>query len=183
MQPYFFPYIGYFQLIKAVDLFVIYDDVNFIKQGWITRNRILLDNKIFNITLKVKGASSFQKINQIEVYPDNKKLLKTIEHAYKKAPQFLLAFPVICEVLNHDEKSLSKKLGYSLQKICEYIGIGTKIIFSSDLKKVDNLGGQERVIDICKIFNAADYFNPIGGVELYNRNEFLVHGINLHFVK
>ena len=67
MQPYLFPYLGYFQLIAAVDKFVFYDDVNFIKNGWINRNRLLISGKVNYITIPLSGASSFLKINQVLV--------------------------------------------------------------------------------------------------------------------
>lgn len=89
MQPYLFPYLGYFQLINAVNIFVIYDDVNCLKQGWINRNRILVDGSehMFNIPLK-GGRTSNKKINEIEINGNLSKLLKTIEQFYKKAPCF-----------------------------------------------------------------------------------------------
>lgn len=88
MQPYIFPYIGYFQLINAVDKFIIYDDVNYIKQGWINRNKILLNNEDYLFTFPLKNASSYKKINEIELsenlYSKWKiKFFKTLE-VYKK---------------------------------------------------------------------------------------------------
>ena len=99
MQPYLFPYIGYFQLISAVDKFVIYDDVNYIKQGWINRNRILLNGKDFMFTMQLEGASSFKKINEIGVGKYNQKLLKTVEQAYRNAPFFKNVFSCIEEII------------------------------------------------------------------------------------
>lgn len=119
MQPYFFPYIGYWQLINAVDKYVIYDDVNFIKGGWINRNRILMNGEAKLINLKMNGASPNKLINEIELANDivyNKKLLKTIESCYKKAPYFEKAFPIIEDIINNSERNLSKNLEYLIKK-------------------------------------------------------------------
>ena len=98
MQPYFFPYLGYWQLMNIVDKFVIYDDVNYIKRGWINRNRILVEGKPFYIHVPVMKASQNKIINEMEVFVDSslrKKELKTIELAYKKAPFFDSVYPLI----------------------------------------------------------------------------------------
>ena len=110
MQPYFFPYIGYFQLINAVDTFVIYDDVNFIKQGWIAKNRILLGKEPFDFILQLEGVSSFKKINEIKIGNNRRKLLKTIEQTYKKSPYFTNVYPLLESIFNNEEINLSKFL-------------------------------------------------------------------------
>jgi hypothetical protein len=183
MQPYFFPYIGYFQLINYVDLFVVYDDVNFIKQGWITKNRILNGDKDFNLILQAEGISSFKKINEIHVGKNNKSLLKTIEQCYKKAPFFNQVFPIIREIIMNDEKNLSKFLTHSLIEICKYLEIKTRIVYSSTIEKENTLKGQNKIIDICKRLNAVQYINAIGGMQLYDKNDFLLQDIHLGFIK
>lgn len=183
MQPYFFPYIGYFQLINAVDVFVVYDDVNFIKQGWITRNSILVDKKKYNFILQVESASSFKKINDITLGKNNTKLLKTIEQEYKKAPYFSIVFPIINEILSSNENNLSKFLIFSLRKIADYIQIDTVFRISSEIDKNDELKGQYKVIAICKQLKATNYINAIGGKELYDKISFNQHQILLSFIK
>jgi hypothetical protein len=183
MQPYLFPYIGYFQLINAVDEFVVFDDVNFIKQGWITRNNILVDKKKFNFILKVQGASSFKKINEITLVKNNEKLLKTIEQEYKKAPYFRVVFPIIQEILLNDENNLSMFLIFSLRKISNYLKIDTVFRVSSEIDKNDELKGQDKVIAICKKLKAKNYINAIGGQELYDKVSFNHHQILLSFIK
>jgi len=183
MQPYFFPYIGYFQLINAVDVFVIYDDVNFIKQGWITRNSILVNKKEYNFILQVEGASSFKKIKEITVGKNKKKLLKTIEQEYKKAPFFSIVFPVIEEILSNGEDNLSKFLIFSLRKISNYLQIKTVFIISSTIDKNNELKGQDKVIAICEKLKATNYVNAIGGQELYDKETFNKKGISLNFIK
>ena len=163
MQPYFFPYIGYFQLINAVDGFVIYDDVNFIKQSWITRNNILVNNEAFRINLVVEGASSFKRINQIKRKVESEKWLKTIEQSYKKAPLFSTVYPLIEEIALSNEISISKFLMLSLQNFAKYLEIQTTFKLSSEIEKDDNLKGQDKVIAICKVLHATHYINAIGG--------------------
>jgi hypothetical protein len=183
MQPYFFPYIGYFQLINAVDIFVIYDDVNFIKQGWISRNRILMNCAEHLMTLQLSGASSNKHINKIKIGNNQDKLLKTIFHAYHRAPFFDRVYPLIVSVLTNQEQNLSLFLAQLLQSICFYLNIKTKLILSSSFEKDNRLKGYEKGIEICKRFHADTYINAIGGKSLYSKDEFLAHGIDLLFIR
>lgn len=186
MQPYFFPYIGYWQLINAVDKYVIYDDVNFIKGGWINRNRILMNGEAKLINLKMNGASPNKLINEIELANDivyNKKLLKTIESCYKKAPYFEKAFPIIEDIINNSERNLSKNLEYLIKKICIYLSINTEIVLSSNIEKNTELKGQDKVIEICRILGGDEYYNAIGGIELYSHNDFMNAKLKLKFLK
>jgi len=183
MQPYFLPYIGYFQLIKAVDKYVIYDDVNFIKGGWINRNKILLNGNPFMINVPMQGASSFKKINEINVGVNKKKLLVIIEQAYKKAPYYSIVFPLISEIIQYDNDNLALFISNSIIKIAKYLHIDTEILLSSEIKKENDLKAQEKVISICKTLGATEYYNAIGGQELYNKNEFAQDNIELKFLK
>ncbi|MGB5965067.1 MAG: WbqC family protein [Sulfurimonadaceae bacterium] len=183
MQPYFFPSIGYWQLLNAVDTFVIYDDVNFIKKGYINRNSILHTGQVQKITLELSGASQNKLINEIEVGNNSKKLLKSIEQAYKKAPQYEIVFPLIESILENPEKNLAKFIGNSLQKIADYLECNTEIVYSSDLEKDNNLKAQDKVLDICKRLGASNYINAIGGQELYNKEAFEAENIELKFIK
>ena len=183
MQPYFFPYIGYWQLISAVDTFVIYDDVNFIKQGWINRNHIIGNDSNHLISLQLIGASSFKLINEVIVGNNSQKILKTIEQTYKKAPYFEKIFPLIQEVLQNEEKNLAQFLIFSIRKICTYLEIKTNISISSELIKNNNLKGQEKIISICKSLQAKQYINAIGGQELYTKEAFSQQNIDLFFIK
>lgn len=183
MQPYLFPYIGYWQLISAVDTFVIYDDVSFIKQGYINRNSILSNEKAQQITLELLGASSFKLINEIELGNNKSKILKTIKQNYRKAPFFENAIPSIEEILNNKEKNLARFIGYSLEKISNYLEIDTKFIYSSEIKKDSTLKAQDKVIDICKNLNTQRYLNAIGGQKLYSKEIFKENGMELNFIK
>ena len=185
MQPYFFPYLGYWQLMNAVDKYVVYDDVNYIKGGWINRNHILLNGKPHLINLFLKGSSPYKMINEIEVThgSGDTKLLKTISMYYSKAKYYNDVFPLIQEIINNPETVLSAYLVDSFKIINRYLGIGTEIILSSALKKDCSLKGEEKVIHICKILNADEYYNAIGGMELYSRERFQENGIKLSFLK
>ena len=183
MQPYFFPYIGYFQLIHAVDKFVIYDDVTYIKQGWINRNRILERDKAGYFTLFTQGASSNKLINEVSVGHNAKKLIKTLEHNYKKAPFFKTTMSLVESLLRNEEKNLVLFLTHSLKGICEYLMIDTQIMLSSQIKIDVSLKKEQRLIDICKTLGCNVYINAIGGQSLYRPDDFSKAGIRLSFLK
>ncbi|WP_315122272.1 WbqC family protein [uncultured Clostridium sp.] len=185
MQPYFFPYIGYWQLINAVDKYIIYDDVNFINRSWINRNSILINDESKRINLQLIGASQNKLINEIEVLEDiiyKEKLLKTIETFYRKAQYYSEVFPVIENIINNDEKNLARYLEYSIKKICEYLYIDTELIVSSTIDKNNGLRGQDKILEICKILDGDEYYNAIGGQELYSYKDFESKNIKLRFL-
>lgn len=183
MQPYIFPYIGYWQLINTVDTFIIYDDVTFIKQGYINRNSILANGQAQILTLELIRASSNKLINEIEVGNNRKKILKTIKQNYNKAPYFNVVFPIIEDILNQEEKNLAKFIGYSLEKISNYFKINTKFIYSSDIVKDNSLKAQDKVLNMCKTLHAKKYINSIGGQELYSKEDFQQNNIEFSFIK
>ena len=184
MQPYFLPYIGYFQLIKAVDKYVIYDDVNYIKGGWINRNNILLDGKSFLFNLILSGASPNKLINEIFVSGNQSKLLKTIKQAYQKAPYFSSVFPLMEKIIDFKEKNLALYNGNSIMQIADYLQFDTEFIYSSEIKeKNDSLRGQDKILNICGVMRATKYINAIGGRELYDKSEFQKMKVDLFFLK
>lgn len=186
MQPYFLPYIGYFQLINAVDKFIAYDDVNFIKKGWINRNYILVGQTKGLFTVSLKSVSQNNLINGIELSDDKKwrdKLLKTIEINYKKAPQFYSCFTLIESILLNSELTISNYNLNALKSVCNYLNISTEIEFSSKLFNNQKLKGEDRIIDCCMIEGATHYINPIGGVELYSKERFTKNKIEISFLK
>lgn len=182
MQPYLFPYMGYWQLIHAVDKFIIFDDVNYINKGYINRNKILVKSKPYQFTLELIGASQNKLINEIQIGKNSDKILKTIENNYKKSPYFKNIFPLLEDILLHNERNLAKFIGYSLKKISNYLEIGTSFVYSSDIKKDNNFKNQDKIIDICKKLNAKEYINPIGGIKLYGKEEFIAKNIKLSFI-
>ena len=186
MQPYFFQYLGYWQTLNAVDRYVIYDDVNYIKNGWINRNNILLGGQKHMITIPLDGASPFLPINQIKTtraVKEKEKLLKTIESAYKKAPYFNSVFPMVCEVIMEDSCLIINALVKQFNLVCKYLDIKTELIVSSSLDKNNELKAQDKVIHICKLLGGTQYINAIGGQELYSFDDFKKNGLGLSFLK
>lgn len=183
MQPYLLPYLGYFQLINAVDEYVIYDDVQFIKGGWINRNNILIGGGKSLITFPLIGASANKNINEIHVQQNLDKLEKTILMAYSRAPHIEDVSKLIKKIFSYEDKNLAYFAGNSLIEISKYLGIETEFIYSSDLDKNTGHAAQEKVIDICKKLKTEIYINAIGGLELYDKKAFAENGIELKFLK
>jgi hypothetical protein len=186
MQPYFVPYIGYWQLMNAVDKYVVYDDVNFIKGGWINRNRILVNGASKYFNLPMLGASPFKLINQIGVNNDERivdKNLRMIEGAYKKAPYYKEIYPLIVSILKSGKTNVAEFIANSFYVICDYLDIKTEIIISSNLKKDNTLRAQDKVLAICQELGATEYYNAVGGQELYSFSDFKQKGIKLNFLK
>ncbi len=183
MQPYLFPYLGYFQLIKAADTFVVYDDVNYIKGGWINRNFILSQGRKQLFTLPLQGASPNLLINQIEVCYKPEKIIKTIQQSYCKAPQFGKVFPLLENVFLQEEKNLAQFLTKGLRDVCDYLNIHPVWHISSSLNKVNALRGQDKVLNICEKLKATHYINVPGGKGLYDRKAFMQRGLELSFIQ
>ena len=188
MQPYIFPYIGYYQLMSAADKFVVYDDVNFIKQGWINRNKILLNGNEFVFTVPLANASSFTHINETEInqkiYPAWKgKFLKTLEQAYNRAPYYSDVAGIVSEVFNKPSNTISELSVDSLLATNKYLNINTPVVTTSAVYGNAHLRSAERVLDICLREQATEYVNPIGGRELYSKEVFAEKGLSLFFIK
>ncbi len=186
MQPYFLPYIGYWQLMNAVDKYVVYDDVNFIKGGWINRNRIIVNGEPSFLNLPMIGASSFKHINEIQVNTNSKvieKTVRSVEFAYKNAPYFDEVFPMIEKIYHCGDDNLASIILYSFYVIKEYLGINTELFLSSQLEKDNTLQAQDKVIEICRVMRADEYYNAIGGRDLYSFEDFSERGIKLSFLK
>ena len=183
MQPYFFPYIGYWQLLNYVDTYIVYDDVHFIKGGWINRNHILENGEKSLLTLHLKKASSNKLISEIEVGNNQKKIMKTVSQLYSKAPFFHSVAPLIEDILFAEQQNLALFLLNSIHKIAGYLGIKTKIILSSTLDKDNTLKGQAKILEICNKTRATTYVNAPGGIDLYELGAFKMRNIDLYFLK
>lgn len=186
MQPYLFPYLGYFQLLEIVDKFVFYDDVNFIKNGWINRNRLLLSGETRYFTIPLAGASPFLKIDQITVCQDKKwrrKILESVRQSYSKAPNFNVVNEIFSEIINLDEHHISEVAKKSVIAIAKYLELSTEFVMSSSCYENADLSGVARVIDICHKESADAYYNLIGGKGLYLKDVFQSHGISLNFTE
>lgn len=185
MQPYFFPYIGYWQLIHAVDRFVIYDDVNYIKNGWINRNRILINGEPRYITMPLRKASPNKRICDISLQSApiwRDKLVKMVETTYRKAPYYGEIFPLVEDVLFYEADNLADFLAYQLKVLSRFMGITTVFIVTSRCYENNDLSGQQRVLDICKREGAITYINPQGGQALYHQESFAEDGMDLKFL-
>ncbi|MBY4607538.1 WbqC family protein [Rhizobium sp. 9T] len=185
MQPYFFPYIGYFQLISAVDKFIVYDNIKYTKKGWINRNRMLRDGRDATFSLPLKAAP-----DSLDVYErslsadfDRNKLLNQIQGAYRRAPFFSNAFPVIEQAIGFPDNNLFFYIFNSIREICGYLGIRADFAVSSEIAINHDLKAQEKVLALCEKAGAEVYVNAIGGMELYSRDAFAARGIELKFIK
>ncbi|MEK5208047.1 WbqC family protein [Psychrobacillus sp. FSL H8-0510] len=187
MQPYFFPYLGYWQLINAVDRFILYDNIKFTKKSWIRRNRILLNGVDSLFTLPVKHDSDSLDIRERVLFDsfdvEREKILKKIKDAYKRAPQYHNVFPIIEECFRYESKNLFQYIHHSIVTVATYLEIETSIIISSNIEMDHSLKNKDRVIANCIALSEDTYINPVGGVELYDKTYFLENGINLHFIK
>ena len=186
MQPYFLPYIGYMQLMSAVDTFVLYDDVAFINRGWINRNKLLINGQEHLFTVPLKDASQNKRINEVHLADDPKwrgKLLKTIEQGYRKAPFYPVVMPITEKMVNFTTDSIADLIHFSLTLLNQYLSLTTRLIPSSSVYQNEDLKAQERIMDICRQENATRYINPIGGMELYDKPTFTQAGIDLNFIK
>lgn len=210
MQPYFLPYIGYFQAIDAVDKYILYSNLNFSKRGWSNRNRILLkDGSIMTMTVPLLNQSSKSLNNSIKIVNNKEwksQLLKTIYFNYKGAFYFDDVYPYIKNLLNNSFEYLYQLNGFLIENISDYIGIDTKIEYE-DLNKYSDLEEQlleidtnnysqfkymkktnpekrvARILEICRYENASTYINAIGGQTLYSKEEFAKYGVDLQFIK
>jgi hypothetical protein len=186
MQPYFLPYIGYFQLINDVDSFVIYDNVQF-SRGWINRNRFLQNDQDVLFTLPLKKDSRDLNINE-RLLSDNsvfiiKKILKQLEYNYRKSPYFESVFPLIENCFMYNNPNLFDFILYSIKNIIRFLKINTKLVISSNINIDHGLMGQDKIIEICKNLECKTYINPIGGVGLYNVDVFNQNNIKLSFLE
>lgn len=183
MQPYFMPYIGYWQLMAAVDTYVVYDDVNYIKGGWVARNNILLNGQKHMFTITLNGASPNKLFNEISIKDDFKKFSRLIESAYRKAPYYEEVCALMDKIYSYEDKSLGAFLMHSFQVVLDYMDINTKLVLSSTIAKDNSLRGKDKVKHICHLLGADTYYNAIGGQELYDKNDFKADGVDLYFVQ
>ncbi len=187
MQPYFLPYIGYFQLINAVDEFVIYDNIEFTKKGWINRNRILVNGRDAYITLPLKNDSDYLDVRERFLADgwdkDKVAMLNRISGAYRKSPNFEIVYSMLEKCVLFEERNLFKFILNSLNLVLEYLEIKTPVIISSAISINHELKSEKKVVALCLSRHATEYINPIGGVNLYKKDDFQREGIGLSFLK
>jgi hypothetical protein len=186
MQPYFFPYIGYWQLINTVDKFVILDDVNFIKRGWIHRNNIIAQGRPEQINVCIEKSSRNKLIRELSLSEEHNwkiKLIRKIKHTYSKAPYYHDVEKLVSDIILTDARNLSSFLFNSICNIAELLDIRAELVPSSSIYPKGELKGQERIIDICVREGADVYINPIGGKLLYNKDRFRESNLELNFIQ
>jgi len=185
MQPYFLPYIGYWQLLNAVDKYIVYDNIEYSK-GWINRNRFLQNGKAAFFTIPLAKGSDYLDIRDRKVSQtfDKPKMLRRFTNAYCKAPNYKKVFPLLEKIINYQTDNLFVFVFKSIIEICEYLGIDhSKIIISSTIPIDHTLKSEEKVLAFTKALNASEYLNAIGGVDLYNKTRFLDQRIQLSFLE
>lgn len=196
MQAYFFPYIGYFQLIDASDEFILYEHVAFRKKSWITKNRILDKGRKLPVEIRIPVIKkcSHKNISQIEISGSNWKrpLLKMIYYNYKRAAYFKEVYPLIENCIQIDTSSLHDYNSAIINEICNYLDLKTNIKYKNEeflklevsllnevnIKEVKSL----RIVEICKQQKAHTYINPAGGIELYDKAYFKKNNLSLYFI-
>lgn len=186
MQPYFFPYIGYFQLLNMVDKYVVYDTAQFSNNKWGFRNRILINGAPGYFRTKILKASQSKQFNEIKLSNDSETKIKNIhslEYSYAKAPHFSEVMAILEPFLTADYDNLSEFNVASIRLICDYLGIKTQILLFSELDIDKDLKMQYRIFDVCRALGGNEYINAIGGTELYDFTEFRENGIELAFLK
>ena len=188
MQPYFFPYIGYFQLINAVDEFVIYDNIQYTKKGWINRNRILVNHKDDYISLPLKKDSDYLNVSQRFLSDtwaavERKRMLNRVAESYRKAPHFKETYEVLEKCILNEDGNLFNFVLHSIQTLMQYLNIETKLVISSTISIDHQLKSAEKVMAICKARCADMYINPVGGLELYDKESFKINNLELYFQK
>jgi hypothetical protein len=185
MQPYFLPYIGYYQLISAVDRFIVYDNIKYTKKGWINRNRIMANGVATTFSLPLRKDSDHLDVVERELADsfDRRKLLNQFRGAYGGAPYVEEVMPLLERILQFPDANLFRYIEHSLRTMCNFLGLGTEITVSSNVDCDHDLKGQERVLAICSAVGASAYINAIGGKELYSRDVFRSHGVELQFIR
>lgn len=183
MQPYLFPYLGYYQLVNSVDKFVFYNDVNFIKKGYVNRNNILHNGHALRFTVPIPKASQNKKINELSFDENVNKVLKTIKLNYTKAPFFKEVYPIIESVLTDKNRSVDYICSRSVKDVLSYLEIKKSFYLSSDLNHNRELSAKDRLIDMSKLLGCPVYINSPGGKDLYNKEYFSSKDIKLSFIE
>jgi len=187
MQPYIFPYLGYYQLVNAVDIFVFFDDVNYINKGWINRNNILQQDKPLKFTVPLAKASQNRLINEIEISEYSKwrkDFLKSVEISYKKAPQFAFIFNWLNEFFTREYVLISDLAADSVKAVAKLLELPVMFKNSGSLNYKNDVtqNGEQKILKLCKILRAQKYMNPKNGIDLYNSDAFNAENIQLKFI-
>ena len=185
MQPYFFPYLGYFDLIYSTDRWIVFDTVQYIRHGWVNRNRILHPRSGWQYIVaplqKFHQDTSIRDILVQEGRDWRDRLLAQLEHYKKRAPCYSPTADLVRDCLDNNELSLSRLNVAILDKVCRYIGIPFRYDYLSEMKlelgPVDGPG--DWALRESEALGAAEYINPPGGEALFDRAKFEAAGIKL----
>ncbi len=188
MQPYIFPYLGYFQLLSAADRFVFFDDVNFIKKGWIHRNQLLVSGQKNLFSIPLQRASQNKLIKDTYLHPSDygrwrNTFLKTVDQNYRQAPFFPAVYDLLSQVLRGAHDTIADLAIDSVESVAKYVGLSIDFRQSSSLPYDRSLKGQDKIVAICQQQKATTYVNLIGGTELYDAVTFATNNVALYFVK
>lgn len=190
MQPYFLPYLGYISLIKNTDKFILFDTVQFIRHGWIERNRILKQTggwQYIQVPLEKKQMSTIikeVKINNQQKWKE--KILAQLQHYKKIAPYYYKTLQILEKVFSKEYESITKLNKDLLEEICKYLGISTPIFIFSEMNlKIEEVNApDEWALKICKALGGVEeYWNPLGGMNFFDRNKYEKENIKLYFQK
>jgi hypothetical protein len=185
MQPYFLPYLGYFQLIAASDCFVVYDNVQFIKNGWIERNRYLLEGeaKWFGVPLAKGSHSQMIMERQVSAHFDMASLINKLAFAYRKAPHVERTLTWLEALLKLPAQNIAELNELALRSCCSLLKLNTPIIRASEWAPSSHSRGQDRVIEVIKSVGGTSYLNPAAGGSLYEADDFAQAGYALELLK
>ena len=187
MQPYLFPYLGYFQLIAAADVFVLGDDLQYVRSGWVNRNRILQSDQARLVTFPLKKDRFQLQINQRQLCDyfseEAERLIHLIAEAYAEAPYFAQVMPLIERLIRFPQQNVALYAEHAIREICTFLQIETPIMRSSDLILGHPADKQERVTRIAHTFEADTFMTPQGGSVIYDRDRFARNGLKVRFFR
>ncbi|MEY2597982.1 MAG: hypothetical protein RLZZ142_241 [Verrucomicrobiota bacterium] len=185
MQPYLFPYLGYFQLASAVDRFVLCDDFQYTRKGWMNRNRFLQNGHATLFTVPLKADARDRDIREREVAAEFEggALLRRFRAAYLRAPFLRETLGVVEAALQCESRNLFDFLEHTVRAVCSHLGIGTPLGRTSDLAVSAEQPKEERLLALCRNLGATQCINPIGGVKLYDKERFARDGVELRFLE
>ncbi|TWO66648.1 WbqC family protein [Caenimonas sedimenti] len=186
MQPYFFPYLGYFSLLAAVDRFVFYDEVQWIKNGWVNRNRVLVGGATSYLTVPVRDAGPSRTIAEVEVAKDagwRRKMFEMVRHAYRKAPYFAPVHDLLQQAVPEAQPHVSAMAKASVRLVAGYLALPVELVDDPGRQGEPGLIGPERVLGVCRDEKATAYWNLPGGKALYDAERFQAAGVALRFVE
>jgi len=190
MQPYFFPYLGYFNLIHACDTFVFLDNVQHIERGFVNRNRILVQGKphLFTVPLAAGPREAWITERALsDSFPQFRtKFFAMLKHAYAKARNHAAVMELVADVLATETLTLAQLCQQSILATARYLGLERRFLVASEMLTAEDarqLKGADKILALARALGTTRYLNPIGGVELYHKELFAREGMELRFVK